>query len=230
MVANADVNACSTTEGTAVVFESPGSNVVYMGEYEGLAIGSGLTSGAGVVGSSCYAPGSVGAGSGSSSGTTTTAAAGSATKTSSKSSTKAATSAAGAATSSAAAAVTSSKSASGFVSSVSTKTNVAGGGNLAVQTGGTTRTGNATFSSAAAGATETGGACTTGAWKCVGSVLTQCAQSTWTSITDCDLQAGTVCSASDPVGCVWPFQVSSRKRSMADHRAKRRLLANYGSH
>jgi hypothetical protein len=254
MVANADVNSCSTTEGTAVVFESPGANVVYMGEYAGLSIGNGLTKGAGVVGSNCYAPGSVGAGNGG----------GAANPKPAVTSTKQA------ATSSTKAAVSSSKAASGVVSSAAaTKSAVnggAGGANLIVKPSSSSPASQAaaskpattstkaaatsvkpaatsskaattsskaattTTSTKAAAATTAaapaGSQCTTGDWKCVGSVLTQCAQSNWTAITDCNLQAGTVCSASTPIGCVWPFQVVSRKRSLADHRAKRRLHAH----
>lgn len=69
-VANADVNGCSTIEGTDIVFPEPGPNVKYGGKYAG----GNATPGTGITGSNCYGPGaqggstSPGTGSGSGSG------------------------------------------------------------------------------------------------------------------------------------------------------------------
>lgn len=55
-VANADVNSCSTVEGTDIVFPEPGPNVKYGGKYAG----GNAQPGTGITGSNCYGPGAQG--------------------------------------------------------------------------------------------------------------------------------------------------------------------------
>ncbi|KAL7412233.1 hypothetical protein BDY24DRAFT_393700 [Mrakia frigida] len=283
-VANAAVNQCSTVEGTPVVFPAPGSVVTYGGEYAGKSIGNGLTSGAGVVGTDCYGPGSEGAGGAvvaptTTKAATTAAATTKASTTSTSTSIKISTTSTKAATTSVKAsssAVVSVKASSAVVAivlpntssskSVAPATTVKTSSSSSTKAASTSKATTSSFlsvvtkattsskplaattsskavvpttSSKAVVATTSTKAivnaaptatkavavkCTTGEWKCVGQVLTQCANDTWYSMADCVLQTGTVCSASTPIGCVWPFQVASgRKRHVGGHGKKRML-------
>ncbi|CED82682.1 hypothetical protein [Phaffia rhodozyma] len=272
-VSNADVNSCTTIEGTPVVYPYPGDFVTYGGEYAGLSIGNGLTSGAGISDTDCFAPGSDGAGTSSGGASSTTVASTSSVAIATSTPAASSTAVAQASSTTTSAAVTASiepssvqavasstvsaisetsaptsSSAVADVASSSVVSSVpAEASSTSAVESSATPTSNvgafvysssdvssptstvvssspsssviastsapassyapptSTSASAAASTAET--ACTSGEWRCQGSVLQTCSWGAFVSMKDCSTQAGTVCNPVDPVGCVWPDQV-----------------------